>query len=194
MTLNEEVELIHFTLKMAEVLQKNIHDVHDTFIDLKNGASLSIINDEGNMYVKWKPDHSADRHTVFAFDASDYTNVRGNDCWTVNFYKDGDFANYYSVVNSVKDELKIEEEFIDKHCENGRIMTEDEYFQAVLVHPEMPDTYEDTVLILKTLKECREKYKLEECSFVIYNSEQVTMKLMRMIRRQLMFRLRIKFL
>lgn len=194
MKLNEEIELVHFVLGMVEGLFNNQNKIHDEYIDLPEGASLTVTINDGNVYVKFKPTYGGENHTVFSFDASDYTNVMANNCWTFNFHKNGDFSENYSIVNSLDDIIKLEEEYIDSLCQNGRIITEDEYFQASLVHPDMPETYEDAVLILETLREGREKYKLDKCSVAIYISEYTTMKLMRKIRRQLIFKFGIKFI
>lgn len=194
MKLNEEIELVHFVLGMAEGLFNNQDKIQDLYIDLSEGVSITVTSDDGNVYLKCKPTYGSDKNIVFSFDESDYTNVMANDCWTFNFHENGDFSQHYSVVNSRDEIIQLEERYIDDLCENGRIITEDEYFQASLVHPGMPETYEDTVLILQTLRECREKYKLVGCSVAVYINEHITMKLLRKIRRQLMFNFGIKFL
>lgn len=194
MTLNEEVEFVNFSLRMAETMFLQRSDLIEFTVDFKDGQELFVMFDDGNVYVKWRPYYSGERHTIFSFDSSDYVNVMANQCWTFNCYENGgDFGHKYSVLNSLDEKFHDDEAFIDSLCENGRELTEDEYFQACLVHPDMPKTYEDTLLILRTLREGRE-YKLKNVSVAIYISEHTTMKLLRKIRRSIMTKTGINFL
>lgn len=194
MKLHNEIEMVHFMLRMCETMFLQQDKICEFDIDFMEGKNLSLILDDNHMYVKWRPSFGGERHTVFGFDTSDYVNVMANDCWTFNFYEnDGDFGHKYSVINSLDEELQEFEEFFDAMCENGRDITEEEYFQAAIVHPDMPSTYDDTLLILRTLREGRE-YKLKNVSVAMYFSEHITMNLLRMIRRQIMFKTGIEFL
>lgn len=194
MKLQNEIEMVHFMLGMAETLFNNQDKICEMDVDFLDGKNLSVLLSDDNVYVKWRPSYGGERHTVFSFDASDYVNVMANGCWTFNFHEnDGDFGHKYSVINSLDEELQDLEEFFDAMCENGREITEEEYFQAAIAHPDMPSTYEDTLLILSTLREGR-KYNLKNVSVAMYFSEHITMKLLRMIRRQIMFKMGIEFL
>lgn len=192
MNLNDEVLVVKFILKMAETLFKNHSTLRDFAVNMGNGKELSLQVGGDYMLVRWRDKEFGERKTVFCYDAPDYSNIMARDVWTFNFHTESEFGHKYSVVNSAMEEYLDVEDFIDSLSANGRMITEEEYFQASLVHPEMPSTYEDTLLILRTLQEGR-KHELKDVSVAIYMDKHIDMSFVRMIRRNLMFKLNIPF-
>lgn len=192
MNLNDEVLVVKFILKMAETLFKNHSTLRDFDLNMGHGRELSLQVGGDYMLVKWRDREFGERNTVFCYDLPDYSNIMARDVWTFNFHTKSDYGHKYSVVNSAMEEYVDIEDFIDSLSANERMLTEEEYFQASLVHPEMPATYEDTLLILRTLQEGRE-HELKDVSVAIYMDKHIDMSFVRMIRRNLMFKLNIPF-
>lgn len=195
MNLKEEIESVHFILKMCEALFNNKSKIYDFSIDFGDGKELSLdFTDEDFLSVRWRSSHNSPRTVIFHFADFDYYNHRANGMWSLSFNQNGELYYKYSILHSGKSALIEDENYIDTLCEGGREMTEEEYFQACLIHPDMPETYDDMLLIIRTLRESRGKYNMFNIGVAMYFNEYTTMELLRKIRRQLMFKLGINFL
>lgn len=196
MNLEEEIKIVKFIMSMCKTIYINRDELIQ--FDYKMGDESELrfeTSDECDIIsVRYKESYSSGVNTIFTIEPSDYTNIRANETWTFNCKThNSDFNNKYSIINSADQNLEDDEAFIDSLLDDKRIMTEDEYFQCSLLHPNMPTSYNDVLDILNVLHNT-DKNDIGEVSVIIFMEPCVTMNLIRKIRRIIMFKTGIEFL
>lgn len=191
MTLQEEFDYVTYVLKTIEVLNNNKDKLRSFSVRFGGrDETLRVQNTDYALEVHHIVGYE-DAIPVFTFSYAEYINIRTQENWAMNFYKNSKNENTYSLVNSPDINTAEAEAELDQLLENERIFTEEEYFQASLLHPSLPSTYEDSCAILKFMHNRYDNFNIRDIS--IFAKLGFDIRFIRKIRRQFTHRFGIEF-
>jgi len=150
MNINEELKILKIVLSICEgISTSNIQPGHYTYDITPSPKGRLIFNNKDSFSILYGDT------VILYIENYEYPQLRTDSDWTICFEPSSEHYNCFSFLNS-GDDLEAEE-FIDSFTYNARIMTEEEYFQATCIHPDMPP-YENISSYLKIMDEMRRSF------------------------------------
>lgn len=184
MLIDEELKMLNVVLSICEGIYKNIDKVDGiNYIRISPDYKIRMAVDSKLKHIRLNSEgYSNSRDDGWSFIISDegFSQLRVDDYITLNFDPSSSHHKTFSFLNSCKENLIHEEEFIDEFTFDGRDMTDEEYFQATLIHPDMPE-YDTIKKYMKVMKEGSEV--LNGTTFMLHRDPLLTLKLVRKLRR-----------
>lgn len=147
MKLNDEIDVVYDLLHIANILYTNLDISVGQYFYMGDGTRLhtqrnTIYRNNGNAW-----------YTIYEIEPyDDLCNMSLNNKWVFNYQqKDSICSSSYTLVDSYDDEEYKCEDFVDSFIQNGRLYTEDEFFQCTLIHSGLNMAYEDAITRIKAL-------------------------------------------